>query len=201
MQVQPRIYTPEEYLALEESAEEKSEYHDGQITPMTGGTIDHNQIVGNFIIALNIALKNQDYRVYFADVRLWIPQEQRFTYPDVMVIAGRPEYYNNRKDTITNPLLIVEVLSELTKTYDREALPERYRIEKFKAYGTIATFQEYVLISQTAKSIEQFAKIGNKKWSFRLYDEEDEAIEFDSIESQVSLADLYDKVDFDGQEA
>lgn len=189
MQVQQRIYTPEEYLALEESAEERNEYHDGQIILMTGGTTNHNQISLNISFALIATLRQQDYRVYMADVRLWIPQEQRFTYPDVIVIAGRPEYYNDRKDTITNPLMIVEVLSESTKDYDRT--------EKFKAYGTIATFQEYVLISQTAKSIEQFSKIGNKKWSFRLYDEEDEAIELTSIEAQVPLADLYDKVGFE----
>lgn len=189
MQVQSRIYTPEEYLALEESAEEKSEYHNGQIIPMTGGTTNHNQISLNTSFALIAALRQQDYRVYMADVRLWIPQEQRFTYPDVMVIAGQPEYYNNRKDTVTNPVLIVEVLSESTKEYDRT--------KKFKAYSTISTFQEYVLIGQTAKSIEQFSKTGNKKWSFRLYDEEDEAIEFTAIDAQVSLNDLYDKVEFE----
>ena len=189
MQVQQRIYTPDEYLSIEESATEKNEYHNGKIIPMTGGTIDHNQIAGNLFVALSLALKNQDYRVYFGDVRLWIPQEQRFTYPDVMVISGKPEYYNNRKDTITNPLLIVEVLSESTKAYDRT--------EKFKAYSTIATFQEYVLISQTAQSIEQFSKTGNKKWLFRLYDEEDDAIELISIAAQVSLGNLYDKVEFE----
>lgn len=106
-----------------------------------------------------------------------------------MVIAGRVEYYNNRKDTVTNPVLIVEVLSESTKEYDRT--------KRFKAYSTISTFQEYVLIGQTAKSIEQFFKTGNKKWSFRLYDEEDESIEFTSIEAQVSLTDLYNKVEFE----
>ncbi|NJL20278.1 MAG: Uma2 family endonuclease [Leptolyngbyaceae cyanobacterium SM1_3_5] len=83
-------------------------------------------------------------------------------------------------------------MSESTKDYDRT--------EKFKAYGTIATFQEYVLISQTRRSIEQFSKIDHKKWSFRLYDEEDEAIELTAIDAQVSLNDLYDKVEFDVQE-
>ena len=189
MQVQQRYYTPEEYLALEEAAEQKSEYRDGKIIPMTGGTVDHNQIAGNFYIALSIALRNRNYYSYIGDVRLWIPEKRIYTYPDVMVIAGQPEYYSNRRDTVTNPQVLIEVLLESTKAYDRS--------EKFQAYSTIASFQEYILVDQTKISIEQFSKTGIKQWAFRLYDEEDEAIEFTSIEAQILLADLYNKVEFE----
>jgi len=192
MRVQQRYYTPEEYLALEETAEQKSEYRDGKIVPMTGGTTNHNQISLNISLALSTIFRRQDYRIYMADVRLWIPEKRIYTYPDVMVIAGRPEYYSNRRDTVTNPQVLIEVLSESTRAYDRS--------EKFQAYSTIASFQEYILVDQTKISIEQFSKTGIKQWAFRLYDEEDEAIELTSVPVQIPLTDLYDKVDFEAEE-
>jgi len=184
-----RYYTPEEYLELEEAAEYKSEYINGQIIPMAGGSTNHNRIAGNFYAALNFAFKQQNSEVFMGDIRLWIPQKRIYTYPDVMIVAGEPEYFNNRTDTILNPQVIVEVLSKSTKGYDRE--------DKFEAYRTIPTFQEYVLISQTRMYIEQFSKIGNKRWTLSQYDEEDEAIALASVPFQISLLDLYNKVNFE----
>jgi Uma2 family endonuclease len=183
-----RYYTPEEYLALEETAEYKSEYHDGEIVPMAGGTTNHNRIARNILIALTLQLRGQDYELFIGDVRLWIPRVKRFTYPNVMVIAGLPEYYNNRKDTITNAQVIIEVLSKLTKGYDRG--------DKFKYYRTISSFQEYILLDQSQKFIEQYTKQENKRWSYSVYDEEDAALTFSSFQVEVSLEDIYEKVDF-----
>lgn len=187
-----RYYTPEEYLALEEKAEYKSEYHDGVIIPMTGGTTNHNQIAGNLYITLSLALKGQNYRTFIGDVRLWIPRIRRYVYPDVMVIAGKPEYRDNRKDTIINPQVIIEVLSKSTKGYDR--------VDKFSYYKTIPTFQEYILIDQTKIAIEQYFKQSNKRWSYREYDEEDAGILFNSFQVEVPLVDIYEKVDFEAEE-
>jgi len=181
-------YTPEEYLALEETAEFKTEYHDGEIIPMTGGTTNHNRIARNMLIALSLQLRGQDYEVFIGDVRLWIPKVKRFTYTDVMVIAGQPEYYNNRKDTITNAQVIIEVLSKSTKNYDRG--------EKFRFYQTIPIFQEYILIEQNLMFIEQYSKQENKRWSYTVYDEENPALTFSSFQVEVPLADIYDTVDF-----
>lgn len=188
-----RYYTPEEYLEREEAAEYKSEYIDGQIVPMAGGSINHNRIAGNFYATLNFALRQQDYDVFIGDVRLWLPQQRIYTYPDVMVVAGEPEYFNNRTDTITNPQLIAEVLSPSTKSYDRQS--------KFEAYRTILTFQEYLLIDQTQMRIEQFSKTGKKRWQFYEYDKEDEAITLATVPFQISLLDLYNKVKFELVEA
>ncbi|HEY9803313.1 MAG TPA: Uma2 family endonuclease [Leptolyngbyaceae cyanobacterium] len=189
MQVtQQKYYTPEEYLALEETAEYKSEYIDGQIIPMAGGTINHNQLALNLSTELNFAFKKQNYRVYMSDIRLWIPQRRIYTYPDVMIVSGEPEIFNNRTDTILNPQVIVEVLSKSTKGYDRE--------DKFQAYRTIASFQEYLLIDQTRIHVEQFSKTGKKQWNLREYDEEDEAIALVTVPFEISLQDLYDKVNF-----
>ena len=189
---QQRYYSPEEYLELEETAEFRSEYHAGKIIPMTGGTTNHNQITGNIYMALRLALKGQEYDVFISDVRLWIPRIRSYVYPDVMVIAGKPEYHDNRKDTIVNPQVIIEVLSKSTKGYDLG--------DKFSYYRTIPTFQEYILIDQQKIAIEQYYKQANKRWSFAEYNEEDTDLFFNSLQVQVPLVDIYEKVDFEAEE-
>jgi Uma2 family endonuclease len=186
---QTRYYTPEEYLALEESSEFKNEYIDGQIIPIAGGTTNHNRLALNFSSALNFAFKQQDYEVFMGDVRLWIPERRIYTYPDVMVIAGEPEYFPGRTDVITNPVVIIEVLSKSTPAYDRG--------EKLNAYRTLPTFQEYLLIDQTRIHVEQSYITGKKQGWFREYDAEDEAIALASMPFEISLSDLYSKVKFE----
>ncbi|MDH6059044.1 Uma2 family endonuclease [Chrysosporum bergii ANA360D] len=187
--IQRRYYTPEEYLALEEAADYKSEYIDGEIIPMAGGTVNHNRITGNIYAALNFAFKQQDYEVFMSDIRLWIPEKRMYTYPDVMIISGKPEFFNNRQDVVLNPRVIIEVLSKFTQDYDRE--------DKFQAYRTISTFQEYLHIDQTQIRVEQYFKTGKKQWSLREYDAEDQAIAFNTVPWEISLADLYNKVKFE----
>ncbi|MBW4564162.1 MAG: Uma2 family endonuclease [Mojavia pulchra JT2-VF2] len=190
MQVTQQLhYTPKEYLELEEAADYKSEYIDGQIIPMAGGTINHNRIAGNFYAVLNFAFRQQEYEVFNSDIRLWIPQKRIYTYPDVTLVAGEPEFFNNRTDIILNPQVIIEVLSKSTKAYDRE--------DKFQAYRTIPTFQEYLLIDQTRIHVEQYSKTGKKQWALREYDEEDEAIALVTVAFEISLQDLYNKVQFE----
>lgn len=186
-----RYFTPEEYLTLEEAAEYKSEYRDGLIIPMTGASTNHNHISLNMSIALRLALKGLDYNVFMGDVRLWMPKKRFYTYPDVMVILGKPEYYNNRKDTIINPQVIIEVLSKSTKSYDRS--------DKFQFYQTLPTFQEYILIDQSRIYVEQYCKLANKRWSYSQYDEEDTALVFNFFQVEVPLADMYEKVDFEAE--
>lgn len=186
---QTRDYTPEEYLAIEQFSEYKSEYIDGQIIPMAGGTVNHNKLAGNLYAALNFAFKQQDYQVFIGDVRLWIPEKRIFTYPDVMIIAGEPEYVNNRTDIIVNPVVIIEVLSKSIQAYDREG--------KFNAYRTIPSFQEYLLVDQTRIHVEQSFITGKKQGWFREYDEDDEAIALAAVSFQISLNDLYSKVKFE----
>ena len=184
-----RYFTPEEYLALEETAEYKSEYLDGEIIPMTGGSTNHNQIAGNLYIALSLGLKKRNYRIFIGDVRLWVPKVRLYTYPDVMVIFGEPEYQNNRTDMITNPQVIVEVLSKSTKNYDR--------VDKFTFYKTLPSVREYILIDQTKIKVEQYSKTEKKRWLYSEYDEEDTALVFNSFELEVPLSDVYEQVNFE----
>ncbi len=182
-----RYYSPEEYLELEAAAESKSQYYDGRIIPMAGGTPNHNQIAGNFYAALNFAFKKQPYRVFMTDMRLWIPQKRIYTYPDVMVVADKLELA--RKDTITNPLIITEVLSPSTQNYDQH--------EKFKLYRTLTSLQEYILIEQSEMYVEQFSKTADNKWLFAEYDGESAVLALTSVQFQISLPDIYDKVEFE----
>jgi Uma2 family endonuclease len=184
-----KYYTSEEYLELEVNSQERHEYIDGEIIVMTGGTPNHNKIALNLSAALNFALKRQPYQVFVTDQRLWIPEKGIYTYPDVMVVDGELQLQAGRKDTITNPLIISEVLSNSTKSYDKD--------DKFAAYRTIPTFQEYILIDQYKVHIEQYFKTDKKRWTFVEYDDLTETISLNYIKFEIALADIYDKVNFE----
>lgn len=187
-----KIYTSEEYLEFEVNSEERHEYINGEIVLMTGGTPNHNQIALNLSGALNFALKRQPYRVFVTDQRLWIPRKRIYTYPDVMVVQGELQLQEGRRDTITNPLMIAEVLSKSTRSHDKD--------EKFVAYRTISSFQEYLLIDQYAMRIEQYFKTEQKRWIFSEYDDANEIVSLNSLPFQITLADIYDKVEFESAE-
>ncbi len=184
-----KYYTYEEYLELEVNSAERHEYIDGEIILMTGGTPNHNQAAGNFYAALNFALRRQPYRVFVTDQRLWIPKKRIYTYPDVMVVQGELQMQEGRGDTITNPLVIAEVLSKSTKSYDKD--------DKFAAYRTIPTFQEYILIDQYEVHVEQYFKTDTKRWIFTEYDDLNETLCLNSICFEIALADIYDNVQFE----
>ena len=188
-QQQSHYYSSQEYLQLEELTEGKNEYHDGEILPMTGGTFKHNQVAGNFYVALKLALRKQNYPVAIGDVKLWIPLIRRCVYPDVMVIAGTINYFENRHDTITNPLIIIEVLSQSTKGYDRG--------DKFEYYRTLPSFQEYLLVSQFKVHVEHFVKTSENKWLFSEYTQLEAKLELNTLPVIITLAEIYDEVNFE----
>ena len=182
------LYSAAEYLALETVATEKSEYRDGQIIPMTGGSTNHNQIIINLIAFIKFKLKDQPFRQFASDVKLWIPATNRYTYPDLMVVKGQPIYHDNRTDTIENPTVIVEVLSKSTQANDRG--------DKFKVYRTLPSFEEYVLVNQYNRQVEHYVKTHEKRWIFSEYDQTDSGIQLETVPFEISLDDLYDQVDF-----
>ncbi|WP_071191512.1 Uma2 family endonuclease [Trichormus sp. NMC-1] len=188
MQTQTRYYTPEEYLELEEKAEYKSEYRDGDIVPMTGGTTNHNKIAGNFYAYLKFALKKKNYDVYIGDVRLWIPRYRQYTYPDVMVIQGEPIYTGANTTTVMNPLLIAEVSSKSTSNYDQS--------DKFLYYRSIPEFKEYILINQYQYHVMQYVKTDDSKWIFTEYESESDIFKLQTVDFQIAFNDLYEQVNF-----
>lgn len=188
LETQKRYYTPEEYLELEEKAEYKSEYRDGEIVPMTGGTTNHNKIALNLAASLKIALRRKNYDVYIGDVRLWIPRYRQHTYPDVMVIQGQPVYTGTSTTTVMNPMLIAEVLSKSTKNYDQG--------EKFLYYRSIAEFKEYILIDQSQYHVMHYVKTADGKWVFDELEGESANLAFQTIDCQIVLSELYEQVNF-----
>ena len=189
LQTEKRYYTHEEYLELEETAEYKHEYFDGEIIPMAGGTTNHNQIAGNFYKKFPLTINNQDYYTYMEGVRLWLPEYNFYTYPDVMVVKGEPSYYGKGKSTVTNPQVIVEVLSQSTQGYDRG--------DKFKFYRSLATFQEYLLIDQYNYAVEQYWKQSENQWSINFYKGENAILKLVSVDWQISLQEVYQRIEFE----
>jgi Uma2 family endonuclease len=194
-QLERKDYTVEEYFKLELASETRSEYRNGEIIPMTGGTPDHNDIAGNLYVLLKLALKGKNYRTFYADQRLWIPvgitsaQENRnlYTYPDVMVVEKPLQLQAGRTDTVINPCFIAEVLSKSTQDYDRG--------EKFVAYRRIESFQEYLLIDQHSIHVEHYVKTAAHQWLLSEYDDPSVTISLSAFEFQIQIADLYEDIE------
>lgn len=182
----------EDYFNLEEYSEIKHEYRDGELIEMTGGTTNHNAIMVAMVAYLFFGLQGKNAQVFSGDVRLWIPQHNLFTYPDVMVVSGDVEYYENRQDTILNPSVIVEVLSKSTKAYDKT--------DKFDYYRSLPSFQEYLVINQYRYSLEQYVKRDEGKWSITYYESEDDALNLASMDIELALRDIYANVKLESSE-
>lgn len=189
-QAQPKkYYTAEEYLALEEKAECKSEYYKGEIFAMAGGMADHSRIVRNMTTKLTNAFENKNCEAFSNEMRIWIDTADLFTYPDVVVFCGGLKYYENRRDTAINPLLIVEVLSESTQSYDRG--------EKFRFYQSIPSLREYLVVDQYKIHIEQFSLGKDGEWVLTEYDGADAVLRCTSVDFQIVLREIYHKVEFE----
>lgn len=181
-------YTPEEYLSMEENAEYRSEYYDGEIFAMAGASLNHNTIAGNIFSVLNTRFRKKPCRAFINDMRLLISSHELYTYPDIMVICGTMEFIEGRDDTVTNPQLIIEVLSESTKNYDRG--------EKFEFYRSLSSLKEYILIDQYKIHVEQFWKNEDGLWVLREYNERGETLNFTSVEIPIDVDIIYNKVEF-----
>ena len=192
VQNKEKFYSPDEYRELEETAEFRNEYRHGEIVQMTGGSINHSQIIGNIYAFLKSALRGKNARPFMSDLRLWIPRYRRGTYPDVMVVEGEVVCTEGRKDEILNPVLIVEVLSTSTKDFERE--------DKFRFYRSIPEFREYVLVNQSEFLVAQYIKTESNEWLFREYEGESAIVSFASLEVQMSMLDIYELVVFETQE-
>ena len=186
LQPKPRL-TPEDYLALERSADFKSEYFNGEIFAMTGASESHNLIVINTIRELSIQLKKRPCKVYANDMRVKVDPTGLYTYPDVVVTCGKAQFDDTHLDTLLNPVLIVEVLSDSTEAYDRG--------RKFEHYRKLDSLVEYVLIAQNRPHIESYRRQADQQWLLREYSELDGTLRLLSIDCDLALAEVYDKVE------
>ena len=186
--LEKKIYTRQEYLEAEILSEERHEYIDGEIKLITGGTPDHNRICRNLLIILELAFKGKAYETFVADQRLWLPERNIYTYPDIIVLEKPIQLQEGRTDTVMNPCLIAEVLSKSTKDYDRS--------EKFIAYRTIETFQEYLLIDQYQIHVEHYLKTAANQWLLSEYKDPEVILTLSSVDVQLKIADLYENIEF-----
>jgi Uma2 family endonuclease len=182
------LLTPEEYLEIERRAERKSEYFQGEMFAMAGASFAHVVIVGNLGRELGNRLKTGPCGVYSSELRLRVAPNGLFTYPDVMVICGGPEFADDRTDTVVNPILIVEVLSESTQAYDRG--------KKFEQYRTLPSLREYLLVAQDAPRIEQWIRQPDDNWLRADASGRDASIQLASIDCVLPLAEIYDKIEW-----
>ena len=181
--VRKRLAPPEKKVSIEDyfKAEQKSiyknEYHNGIIQPMAGGKLLHNRLAQKAASLIDNFVENNDldFIVSNSDTKIRIEKYNRFVYPDAVVICEKPEFYQNRKDTITNPLLIVEVLSDSTKDFDRTT--------KYEYYRSIPSFKEYVLVHQENKHVSVYTKQPDNTWIVRDYEGEESTAILYAIES------------------
>jgi len=188
-QTQKRLYTEDEYLALEEAAEGKSEYVDGEIRPTSGGTDYHGALAMNLGSALIVALRGRGCLVMSSDVKVRAAGEMY--YPDVSVTCGPRQYYSGNRTVITNPLLVAEVLSPSTEGKDRG--------EKFRNYLAVESLAVYLLVSQDAPRIEQFSRAEDGQWTYTLVTGSDSILDIPALSVSLKLADIYDGIDFTDQ--
>ncbi|PZO44618.1 MAG: hypothetical protein DCF19_02420 [Pseudanabaena frigida] len=181
-------YTTSEYLALEEKAEFKSEFINGEIIQMAGASANHNILTGKFHALLLLALEDLEYSVFMSDMRLWMPEYNRYTYPDVIVVAGEPVFVDQSEMEVTNPYLIVEILSSSTQAYDHDS--------KFRQYRSIPSFQEYVLVYQNGYEVDHYVKESEDRWVLMTHKGKDAVIKLASMQLDISLRDLYKRVKF-----
>ncbi|MGD9972731.1 MAG: Uma2 family endonuclease [Desulfatirhabdiaceae bacterium] len=188
MTAQPKPFiSVEDYLAQERSGDTRNEYFAGDVFAMAGGSEAHNLIMGNTHASLHAQCRKRDCRVYAADMRVKISQINLYTYPDIAMICGPPQFEDDHRDTLLNPTVIIEILSPSTESYDRG--------KKFQNYRMIPSLQEYLLISQNARHIDHYIRQSIHHWLFSEIGGNDGDILMPSVESRLNLSDVYEKTD------
>ncbi len=178
-------FTPEQYLALERKAETKSEFCDGFIEAMAGASRAHGLISLNLASHLLLQLQDRPCEVYNGDMRVWVGPANRYTYPDVVVVCGEPQFQDSDLDTLINPTVIVEVLSPTTEKKDRG--------KKFTGYRGLHSLKDYILVDQDEVLVDQYTRDGNQ-WRLTIHDRHADVLHLASIGCEVPLSSIYAKV-------
>jgi Uma2 family endonuclease len=180
--------TPAEYLAIERNAEFKSEYLNGEMFAMAGASPAHNAVKDNLIIQLGGRLWGGPCRSYSSDQRVKVSRTGLYTYPDIVIICGTPEFDDADPNTLLNPRVIIEVLSDATAGYDHGP--------KFRHYQRIESFQEYVLVAQDEPAVERLVRQPDGNWLSTMITGLDSELALATVPAKVSMADVYAGVTF-----
>ena len=187
-QPKPR-FTPEEYLTIDRQSEHKHEYFDGEIFAMTGASRKHNLISVNVAATLNNQLADRECEVYASDMRVKVNPMGLYTYPDVVVVCGLPQFEDKEIDTLLNPIVIIEVLSKTTEGYGRG--------DKFEHYRSVASLSEVVLIAQDKHHVEYYRRQEGSQWMLTETNSLQDKIILASINCELPLSQIYRKVSID----
>jgi len=179
--------TEQEYLAIDRAAEVRSEFFDGEMWAMSGGSMRHSRLAMNISGELYNALRGGNCQAFTSDLRVRVMPRRMYAYPDVTVVCGKPLLADDRQDILLNPTVIFEVLSPTTEKYDRGT--------KFRYYLTIDSLKDYILVDQFAMRVEQYTRGTEGAWTFRAYQQPEEAVKIDSIGVSLPLARIYDRVE------
>lgn len=178
--------TPTEYLVQERAAEYKHEYYKGQVTAMSGASLAHNRILINLITEIGTTLKGKACQILPSEMRVTVPSREAYMYPDAVIVCGDPELTDDQFDTLMNPVVIFEILSPSTAAHDRG--------KKFSFYQQIPSFREYVLIDSKKIFVEISRRAGGDRWQFDATSDPDGSLLINSIQSWLSLEELYRNV-------
>ena len=192
MSTQPKTFlSPAEYLELERRAEFKSEYYEGEMFAMAGASLRHVWITANLVRELGQQLKGKPCRASASDLRLRVTPTGLYTYPDVLVVCGEPQLADGQKDTLVNPTVIVEVLSESTRDYDRG--------RKFQHYRTLPALIEYLTVDQDEPHVEHWSRQPENRWLLAEFAGLEQSVRLTSIDCILPLAEIYDKIDWSAE--
>jgi Uma2 family endonuclease len=185
--LQKTFLTPEQYLEIERKAEFKSEYYEGEMFAMAGASWAHNLIVWNLVTGFGQQLRKGPCRGTPSDMRVRISPSGLYTYPDITIVCGEPQFLDERRDTLLNPNLIVEVLSPSTEAYDRG--------RKFKHYRSVESVSQYLLVASEQVGAELFTRQPDGGWRLIVVSSMEDSLDLQSVGCRLALADVYEKVD------
>lgn len=183
------VFTSEEYLSLERSTDFRHEYLDGHVYAMAGETLEHSTICFNLAVVIGTQLRDKPCRGFSPNMKVRTGTAGLFAYPDLMVVCGEPLFHDERRDVLVNPTVIFEVLSPSTEAYDRGEKFLRYRSE-------ISTLQDYVLVSQAKPIVEHFSRQPDGSWRYTSVSGLTSILHLASIDCQLPLAEIYDRIPF-----
>jgi Uma2 family endonuclease len=180
--------TPEQYLEIERAAEFRSQYFHGEMFAMSGGSLNHARLVRNLVVLLDGQLRGHPFEVASSDLRLRVSPDGLYTYPDIVVFCGRPQFVDDRTDTITDATAIIEVLSPSTENYDRGF--------KFEQYRRLRSLKDYIVIAQDRVHLEHSTRQDDDSWVLREKSDGNASIKLDSIACAFTIAEAYRSVEF-----
>jgi len=190
MSIQPkRRLTPEQYLEIERQAEYKSEYFNGEMFAFAGATENHVVIVGNISANFYAQLRNKKCKAYTNDMRVKVNITGLYTYPDVVVVCGEPKFEDDHRDTLLNPIVIVEVGSPSTENYDRGT--------KFEHYRTISSLSDYLLMAQDKIHVEHYVRQSDRSWLFSEFKSATNKLLIQSLGCELAVQEIYEKVEME----